>query len=327
MSEYEDDFEIDDEAQAAPEAEIGAEVEAIDELENAADSADGAEAEDAVAIETPRGGEAAGETAAEGPSADEQLWDKANKAARLLRNRKNALQKEKEDRGGRPTLLVRALRLLQLKPKMEQKEMSDLLGVKLRELDAVLAEAEKNDIVSRIDPEQEDLRKVVVMADESSMALAQAAAEKGERFVPGLSDEDEAQLLALLDKVIDPLVALGLDDERAQGDGAHGRGGREGDRGNRNGRGGFGGRGGRDRDERNGRGGRGGFGGSRGGYDRDRGNRNDRGGYRGGSRGGYRDRDDRGSRGGFGARSDRDRDRNGRGDRGGSFRSNRGNRY
>lgn len=238
---------------------------------------------------------------------DEQLWDKTNKAARLLRNRRAALQKEQEDRGGRPTLLVRGLKLLQLKPKMTQKEMADLLGVSLHELDAVLEDAEKHDIISRVEPEEPDMRKIVIMADENSVALAEAYESRGERFVPGMSLDDRKTMLDLLDKVIDKLTAMGLDDEREKSSGFRGHGDRNGHHDDRGGRGGFGG--GR-RDDRNGRGGRGGFGGSRGGY----------------HGGGHRD--DRGGRGGFGG-GHRD-DRNGRGGRRddrGSFRSNRGNRY
>ena len=81
---------------------------------------------------------------------DEELFDKANKAARLLRNRRAALKDEQNDKAGKPSLLVRALKLLTLKPKMEQKEMADVLGVTLHELDAVLADAEKRDLVARL---------------------------------------------------------------------------------------------------------------------------------------------------------------------------------
>lgn len=248
---------------------------------------------------------------------DEVLIDKASKAARLLRTRSAALRHEKEENEGKPSLLVRALKLLELKPKMEQKEMADLLGVRLRELDAIMAEAEKDDIVARIEPEEPDMRKIVIMADDDAIARAEAKEAKGEDLVPGLSDEDRKQLLALLDKVIDPLVALGLDEDRGpRGDR---RGGGRDDRGPR---GGF--HGGRDD-----HGSRGSFGGrgSRGGDRGERSRGNDRGGYRGG-----RDRDDRGSRGGYrsGARDDRSGGfRGGRDDRsssrGGYGSSSRGN--
>ena len=257
---------------------------------------------------------------------DEELFDKA---ARLLRNRRAALKDEQNDKAGKPSLLVRALKLLTLKPKMEQKEMADVLGVTLHELDAALADAEKRDLVARIEPEEPDMRKIVVMADEDSLPRAKAIENRGAALVPGLGTEKVRELNALLDKVIDPLVAMGLDEDRRGGFGGKrddrgGRGGfRGGDRGgDRGGRGGFGGRddrGGRGGD-RGGRGGRGGYG-DRGGPGGDRGGFGGRGGDRGG-RGGYGGRGgDRGGRGGdrggFGGRGGRGGDRGGFGGRGG----------
>ncbi len=303
--EFEDVEVVEDELDEEIDDEFEDEAE-DDELESDEDSED--ESEDAE------------ENAAE-QDPDFLLFDKTNKAARLLRCRRGALQRELEEKSGKTSSLVRALKLLQLKPKMEQKEMADLLGMRLRELDAMLAEAEKKDIVARVEPEEPDMRKVIVMADEDAVERAEAEENKGEALVPGLSDEERDQFLALLDKVIDPLVALGLDEERNDRGNFGGRGG------DRGGRGGFGGRGGDrggfrggDRGGRGGdRGGRGGFGGrdSRGG---DRGGfRNDRGGDRGGFRGG-----DRNDRGGF--RSDRGGDRGGfRNDRGGDRGGFRGN--
>ena len=239
------------------------------------------------------------DAATEQTDANDVLFDKANKAARLLRCRRAVMRREQEEKGGKASALVRALKLLQLKPKMEQKEMSELLGMRLRELDSMMAEAEKNDIVARVEPAEPDMRKVVIMADEDAIERAESLERKGEDLVPGLGEDDMAQLIALLDKVIDPLVALGLDEDREE------RGGFGGKRDDRGGRGGF--RGG---DRGGDRGGRGGFGGrdSRGG---------DRGGFRGGNdRGGYRGGNDRG---GFGGRDSR-----GGNDRGG-YRG--GNRY
>ena len=247
-----------------------------------------------------------------------------NRAARLLRNRRGALAQEAEAEADRRRDLQRALKLLELKPKMEQKELAELMGMGLRDLNAILAEAEKLDIVARIEPEEPDMRKVVVMASEDAEELIAAQAKKRKKLVPQISADSVEQLLALLDQVIDPLVEMGLDDDRGPrggrddrrgGDRSHGShgaprmgfsGGRGGDRGGRGGfggdRGGRGGFGGRD-DRRGGdRGGRGGFGGGRGG----------RGGFGG----------DRGGRGGFGGgRDDR------RGGNGGGFRGNRGGRF
>ena len=284
MSQFENDETLDETTTEV--VEETAEVEAVEnDAENDAEAeASEPKAEDAATEQT---------------DANDALFDKANKAARLLRCRRAVMRREQEEKGGKASALVRALKLLQLKPKMEQKEMSELLGMRLRELDSMMAEAEKNDIVARVEPAEPDMRKVVIMADEDAIERAESLERKGEDLVPGLGEDDMAQLIALLDKVIDPLVALGLDEDREE------RGGFGGKRDDRGGRGGF--RGG---DRGGDRGGRGGFGGrdSRGG---------DRGGFRGGNdRGGYRGGNDRG---GFGGRDSR-----GGNDRGG-YRG--GNRY
>ena len=276
--------------------------------------------------------------AAEETNINEQLVAKVKRAENLLFRRRVALERAAEENQGKASTLVRALKLLQLKPSMEQKEIADLLGMRLRELDAVLADAEAKDLVARVEPEEPDMRKVVVRAEDDAIERAEAAERKGEDLVPGLTTDDAEQLFALLDKVIDPLVALGLDEPREERGGFGGRGGDRGGRGGGRGgdrggsRGGFGGRGG----DRGGRGGfGGGRGGDRGGYgsrdDRggDRGSRGGFGGDRGGSRGGYGSRDDRGGRGGYGSRDDRGGrggygSRDDRGGNRGGFGGNRG---
>ena len=293
MSQFENDEMLDETTTEV--VEETAEVEAVenDAKNDAEAEASESKAEDAATEQT---------------DANDVLFDKANKAARLLRCRRAVMRREQEEKGGKASALVRALKLLQLKPKMEQKEMSELLGMRLRELDSMMAEAEKNDIVARVEPAEPDMRKVVIMADEDAIERAESLERKGEDLVPGLGEDDMAQLIALLDKVIDPLVALGLDEDREE------RGGFGGKRDDRGGRGGFrGGDRGGDRGGRGGFGGRDSRGGDRGGF---RGG-NDRGGYRGGNdRGGYRGGNDRG---GFGGRDSR-----GGNDRGG-YRG--GNRY
>ena len=239
------------------------------------------------------------EEAAEEPSLDDQLFDKVQRAARLLRNRKFAMGREAEADAARASELMRALKLLELKPQMEQKEMSDLLGMRLRELDGILREAEEVGAVTRIMPEEEDMRAILVSANENAEELAASIGGKRKKLVPQLSQLDAEDIVALMDKLIDPLTEMGLDNDD--------RGGRGGDRG---GRGGFGDRGG-DRGPRRDFGDRGprkdfGDRGPRRDFgDRDRGGR--------GGRGGFGGRDDRGGRGGYG-------DRGGRGnygDRGG----------
>ena len=243
--------------------------------------------------------EEAAEEAAEEPSLDDQLFDKVQRAARLLRNRKFAMGREAEADAARASELMRALKLLELKPQMEQKEMSDLLGMRLRELDGILREAEEVGAVTRIMPEEEDMRAILVSANENAEELAASIGGKRKKLVPQLSQLDAEDIVALMDKLIDPLTEMGLDNDD--------RGGRGGDRG---GRGGFGDRGG-DRGPRRDFGDRGprkdfGDRGPRRDFgDRDRGGR--------GGRGGFGGRDDRGGRGGYG-------DRGGRGnygDRGG----------
>lgn len=252
--------------------------------------------------------ETAEEASEEEPSLDDQLFDKVQRAARLLRNRKFAMGREAEADAARASELMRALKLLELKPQMEQKEMSDLLGMRLRELDGILREAEEVGAVTRIMPEEEDMRAILVSANENAEELAASIGGKRKKLVPQLSHLDAEDIVALMDKLIDPLTEMGLDNDD--------RGGRGGDRG---GRGGFGGRGG-DRGPRKDFGGRGGDRGGRGGF-----------GDRGGDRGPRRDFGDRGPRKDFGDRGPRrdfgDRDRGGRGGRGGfGGRDDRGGR-
>ncbi len=231
---------------------------------------------------------------------DEVLFDKIQRAARLLRNRKAAMAREAEEDQARNNDLMRALKLLELKSQMEQKEMSDLLGMRLRELDVLLHQAEEAGVVTRVMPEEEDMRAILVSANENAEELAAGMLGKRKKLVAQLSAVDAEDIIALMDKIIDPLVEMGLDEDRGpRGGFGGGRGGDRGprrdDRGPR-----------RDfdrgprRDDRGGRGGFGGDRGGRGGYgdrgprrDFDRGpRRDDRGGFGGdrGGRGGYGDR-------------------------------------
>ncbi len=325
MSEYmENDNEMMDEAVEGSEAVVAEDADVVEDVETAAE----VEAED---------GEEASEE--EPMTLDDQLFDKVQRAARLLRNRKFAMGREAEADVARANELKRALKLLELKPQMEQKEMSDLLGMRLRELDSLLREAEENGIVTRVKPEDEDMRIVLVQANENAEELANNMGGKRKKLVAQLSEVDAEDIVALMDKIIDPLTEMGLDNDGRGDRGSFGdRGGRGGfDRGGRGGdRGGFGGRGG-DRGGRGGfdRGGRGGDRGGRGGFDRgprkDFGDRGDRkfGDRDRGGRGGFGDRDrggfgDRGGRGSYGDRGGRggygggrSNDRGGYGDRGG----------
>ena len=257
-------------------------------------------------IDEDEGDEEEAEEIEEAPvDTNEILFDKAQRAARLLRNRKDNIRDEEAAKNERVNNIVRAIKLLELKPQMEQKEMAELLGIRLRELDSMMAEAEKSGLVTRAFPEEEDMRAIVVSAEEGAAEAAQAQGREGIKLVPSLSDEELEEVFAVLDKIIVPLTEMGLDQDRGPRGGFGGRDDRRG--GDRGGRGGFGGgRGGHD-DRRGGFGGRGGDRGGRGGFDRggrddrrggDRGGRGNFGGNRGGfDRGG---RDDR--RGGYGKR-------------------------
>lgn len=133
---------------------------------------------------------------------DEELMDKMQKAARLLRSRRFAISKEEEAKAERMANIERAIKLLDLKPKMEQKEMSDLLGMRLRELDGLMAEAEAADLVGRIDDAEGDMRKIVVFAAEDAAEGLVELANKKEKLLPELSYEEATELMAALDKVI-----------------------------------------------------------------------------------------------------------------------------
>ncbi len=235
---------------------MAAEVEAVETVETEAaevEAADEVSAEEAEVVE------------AAADYDDEELMDKMQKAARLLRSRRFAISKEEEAKAERMANIERAIKLLDLKPKMEQKEMSDLLGMRLRELDGLMAEAEAADLVGRIDDAEGDMRKIVVFAAEDAAEGLVELANKKEKLLPELSYEEATELMAALDKVIAPLVAMGLDEDRGPRPGPWRR------------RGGFGGN----------RGGYGDRGGNRGGFGGNRGNdRGGRGGDRGGRNGG-----------------------------------------
>ncbi len=154
---------------------------------------------------------------------DEELMDKMQKAARLLRSRRFAISKEEEAKAERMANIERAIKLLDLKPKMEQKEMSDLLGMRLRELDGLMAEAEAAALVGRIDDAEGDMRKIVVFAAEDAAEGLVELANKKEKLLPELSYEEATELMAALDKVIAPLVALGLVEDRGPRGGRAGR--------------------------------------------------------------------------------------------------------
>lgn len=59
--------------------------------------------------------------------------------------------------------------------------MSDLLGMRLRELDGLMAEAEAADLVGRIDDAEGDMRKIVVFAaEDAAEGPGRACQQEGE---------------------------------------------------------------------------------------------------------------------------------------------------
>ena len=200
MSEYTENENVMDEALEAAEETVE-ETEEIVEAEEAADE-ETEQAEEVVAEEQDR---------------DAILFDKAQRAARLLRNRRDAISKEADTKAERMSDMVRALKLLELKPKMEQKEMADLLGMSLRALDELMAKAEAEDLVGRIESEEDDKRKVVVFAAEGAVEAAANAKPEKDHYVPSLSDEKIDEICAMLDEIINPLTEMGLDNDRRDG--------------------------------------------------------------------------------------------------------------
>ena len=173
--------------------------------------------------------EESGDDAEEAPvDTNEVLFDKAQRAARLLRNRKDNIRDEEAAKNERVNNIVRAIKLLELKPQMEQKEMAELLGIRLRELDSMMAEAEKSGLVTRAFPEEEDMRAIVVSAEEGAAEAAQAQGREGIKLVPSLSDEELEEVFAVLDKIINPLTEMGLDNDRGPRGGFGGRDDRRG---------------------------------------------------------------------------------------------------
>ena len=253
-------------ADQAEAVEVAVETENV-ETEAADEAVEVEETETDGVVEAADDAESVDETAAIAPeNLDNELFDKVNRAARLLRARRDMLRDEADEDAARLRDLMRALKLLELKPKMEQKEMAELMGMRLRELNALMTEAEKHDIVARIEPEEEDMRKVVIFASEDAEQLAEAMGNKRKKLIPTLSSDSAQQIIEMLDQIVEPLVAMGLDNDRDRGPrgGRDDRGGFGGDRGgrgdrggfgDRGGRGNFGPRGGRGRDDRGGRGG------------------------------------------------------------------------
>lgn len=124
------------------------------------------------------------EEAAEEPSLDDQLFDKCSAPLACSVTASSPWAVRPRPDAARASELMRALKLLELKPQMEQKEMSDLLGMRLRELDGILREAEEVGAVTRIMPEEEDMRAILVSANENAEELAASIGGKRKKARP-----------------------------------------------------------------------------------------------------------------------------------------------
>ena len=108
---------------------------------------------------------------------DTKLVDVLMKASRLMRQRLASLSEERKEAEEKKNDQVRILKLLQLKPKMTQKEMAELLGMRLRILDEVLSEMQQSGYVNRELPQEPDMRAVAV----SLSPAGRDAVEQGDR--------------------------------------------------------------------------------------------------------------------------------------------------
>lgn len=146
---------------------------------------------------------------------DTKLVDVLMKASRLMRQRLASLSEERKEAEEKKNDQVRILKLLQLKPKMTQKEMAELLGMRLRILDEVLSEMQQSGYVNRELPQEPDMRAVAVSlssAGRDAVEQGSLASDKKE-LVPELSQEDRQDLIDLLSEVNSALESLGLSDE------------------------------------------------------------------------------------------------------------------
>ena len=103
---------------------------------------------------------------------EKALLDAAFKTARLLNRRVAAMEAVREKTAEKNAELVRALKLLDLKPQMEQAEMAELLGLRLRVLDRDMELLEQAGAVERVLPEEPDMRIVKVSVTDAGRALA-----------------------------------------------------------------------------------------------------------------------------------------------------------
>lgn len=114
----------------------------------------------------------------------------------------------------------RVLSLLKLQPQMTQRDMAYLLGMRGQSLGELLGKLERSEYITRT-PAEQDRRLLIVQLTDKGKAAAEAM-EAQERAVQGpfgmLTEEERAQLMALLDKLIGALEdKLDPADARAYG--------------------------------------------------------------------------------------------------------------
>lgn len=95
----------------------------------------------------------------------------------------------------------RVLKFLKLKPEFTQKELAELLGVRSQSLGELLAKLEKSGYVTR-SPSETDRRVILVRLTEQGLRATEEGGQEGGDVFSCLSDEEQAQLSGLLDRVI-----------------------------------------------------------------------------------------------------------------------------
>ena len=123
----------------------------------------------------------------------------------------------------------RVLKLLKLKPEMGQREMAEILGIRPQSLGETLTKLEAAGYVER-EPMEGDRRAMLVRLTEAGAQAAEDGGDNGDALFDSLSDEEKAQLEAILDKLAAVLESElpppppGPEHCRRDGPGPHGPG-------------------------------------------------------------------------------------------------------
>lgn len=124
-----------------------------------------------------------------------------------------------ESRGARGPLVDtsrgrgRVLAALQMQSPIPTRELAFLLDIRQQSLNELLKKLESDGLVERT-PSDSDKRVMLVGLTAAGRAVKVGADRDGHEFLDALTDEEAAQLVALLDKLIDALeTELGADSE------------------------------------------------------------------------------------------------------------------